>query len=85
MHKGFHTRKYGLKIERTHVTKTVMERTSFMSFKEGFERKDSIANTKLVGIGGEDWATENHESNNNVIGTKSNGVKRNGYSTSAYQ
>lgn len=55
-----------------------MERTSFIFFKEGLERKDSIANTKLVGLGVEYWATENYLSNNNIIGTKSNGVKRNG-------
>lgn len=38
----------------------VMERTSFMSFKEGLERKDNIANTKVAGIGVEDEAIESY-------------------------
>lgn len=45
-----------------------------LSFK-GLARKDSTKNTKLVRIGVEDWVTENHLSNNNITGIKSNGVK----------
>lgn len=40
-----------------------MERTSFISLKEGLERKDNIEDTQVAGIGVEEEAIRSYLSN----------------------